>query len=308
MKLEQSFNLQMFQALRTFFDNYADVVETSPMLKADVRAYNGILATLEDKIEEENLPIAFRGEDKAAMKEKIATNIRRMLDKLTAHAIKTQDAALKMACKTAKTSFTGANDADFVRMANLELARMTQYAKVLDGYLLDENFRLLLKDSVAMYEKLSPQMRVDRVKSMATTRDRNDLFKGVKEYVECVLAAAVDSLTETQPAFVKEYQDVSTGRTPSVTSTKLVVKTVFDDTNLPAPFVQIDLPEVGISGTTDEKGHLMVKVGGKKELRLNAAKPSLLNEELSVTKIKRGRVTEIEVRMKSATLGLVAAN
>ena len=57
---------------------------------------------------------------------------------------------------------------------------------------------------------------------------------------------------------------------------------------------------------TDVNGKLYVKTGSLKELPIKASKGLFEDQEVVVTKIKRGKVTEIELRMKRATAAVNA--
>jgi hypothetical protein len=105
-----------------------------------------------------------------------------------------------------------------------------------------------------------------------------------------------------------------------------MILTVNDETNAPEPSVNILLPNLEKTVETDEKGKLVlkkslpadknapmpsfntdangkliVKTGSLRELPIKASKDLFEDQEVKVTEIKRGRVTEIEIRMKRAT-------
>lgn len=308
MRQEHSLNLDTYRAMLTFFDNYADVVENSPLLKEDVGIFRSQMEAIEAIVEEDPSVTTVTFADKHELKAKICKNIRLALDKLNAHAIKMKDETLKTACKAPASTFTNASDADFIVKARQEVTRMASFADVLDKYNLTADFRKEMAEDVETFNKMKPQLKVERSKSTVKTGNRNELFKVMKEYVEGVLFEAIDTLKDTQVDFVKEYADVSTGRTPTVSSTKLLIKTIDELTNQPIPNVAIEIPELKIKGATDSNGKLTIKVGAKKEVKLKATKAAMENQEVSVTKILRGRIKEIEVRMQGSAMTLMTVN
>ena len=308
MKQEQVVSLQTFRALQAFFKNEQSAINASAMLTEEVVMFNDKLAFLESNIENQTNTDGFTGEDKAVLKEKIATETVRMLNKLMAHAIKTKNVDLKDACLTKRTTLTNANDLDFVTLARTELDKMLKYPEVLDAYGLDAAFRKALTDNLAFYETVAPTMRVDRAKSKGKTSARNAAFDDLEEFTNFVLTQSVDSLPDTQAAFIKAFTDIKTPPAQAQQPAKVVIKTFFDGTNQPAPFVKIDALGIGYAGTTDENGKLTVKVGDKKELSFIASKDDHHDESFSMTKIKRGKTTEIVVRMRSSVLALVVGN
>jgi hypothetical protein len=307
MKQEQVVSLQTFRALQAFFKNEQSVINASAMLKEEVAMFNDKLAFLESNLENQTNTDGFTGEERVALKEKIATETVRMLNKLMAHAIKTKNMDLKDACLTKKTTLTNANDLDFVTLAKIELDKMSKYPEVLDAYGLDAAFRKALTDNLTFYETVAPTMRVDRAKSKGKTSSRNAAFDDLMEFTDFVLTQSVDSLPDTHAVFIKAFNDIKTP--PQIQQpAKVVIKTIFDGTKLPAPFVKIDALGIGYTGITDEHGKLTIKVGDKKELSFIASKDDHHNESFSLTKIKKGKTTQIVVQMRNSILALAAGN
>jgi hypothetical protein len=308
MKQEITVSIKVYRALRTFFSGEMTTVNASPILKEDVAQFNEKLDTLENILKETATSDAFTAEDRDALKDKIATELRRMFDKLLAHAIKTKNVDLRNACQTKKNTFMNANDSEFTALGKIALEQMNKYPEVLDAYGLDAAFRTSLSKNVDFYETITPQMRVDRVKSKANTSSRNDAYADLVEFVDFVLTQSVDSLPDTYAAFKNAFEDIKTPPTAPQPPPKVVVKTVFDDTGLPAPFTNVSALGIGYTGTTDEEGKLTISVGDKIALSFIASLDDHHEEKVSVKNLKRGKVREIEVRLKAKPLALGAGN
>jgi hypothetical protein len=306
MKQVHEISLETARAMDTFFDNNADIIEESALVKEDVLGFRTLYYALNDKITAENEVKIFTATDIQTFKTDIAKALRSGLDKVNAHALKTKDAVLKEACKTPFSTFTSAKDTEFVKMANTDLALLTTHKAVLSRYGLNEVFLTKLATDIANFDKMRPQLTVNRSKAVVSTGNRNEGFKVLDEYIAQVLDIAIETLTDSHSDFVKEYDSVSTGRTPSVSPTRLAITVLDDVTSLPILNAQINVPLIKAIGETDVNGKWVVRVGGKKELLLRITKQGMAPIEMTATKILRGKVLDVEVRMRVELLALAA--
>ena len=134
------------------------------------------------------------------------------------------------------------------------------------------------------------------------------------------------ALQKKYPGFVQHFLELCEKSIPPVSSTQVTIQTVNDETNAPEPYVSILLPDLEKAIEADAKGKLtlktlrpadksapmstfttdanvklIVKTGNLRELLIKASKSLFEDQQAVVKEIKRGRVIEIEVRMKRAT-------
>ena len=308
MRQDHALDLEMFRSLSVFFDNYADVVDSSPLLKEDVAAFREALNAIDGKMEAQSVVTTISAGDKATLRTKIAQNIRKCLDKITAQAIKDKNAELQAACSTTLSAMTRGSDFNFAVVAKIELTRILSYANILDKYGLKADFRKELASDISVFDKMKPQMNVERSRSIVLTGSRNDLFKSTNEFIDKVMSESIEMFNVTNPDFVKQFEDVSTGRTPSVSPTRVNILLLNDATEAPFKKGAVIVPELKLSTTTDEDGKLTVKVGGNKEVTIIGRVDGFEPQEVTVSKIIRGRSYDVVIRLKALVSALAATN
>lgn len=294
----ESMYLQDSRVKRTFFESNAAVIATSDLAKEDVGLYLALLTVFETRIEEEKTFDAITGADKQTSKGNITDKIMEAQDKLAAHAIKTDDAALKEATKAPASSFKVAKDEDFIEKVNAAIAQFNAYPAVLAKYGLAATFADDLAKDLADYKQIKPNMAIDRSKAAVITQNLHDAFGKLKEFTEKVLPLSLATLTTAHPDFINAYNRLVT-TSAAIQGIKFSVKTVNAATKKAESGVTIDVPELGMQLTTDDKGVALVKTGIITEVTVKASKESFDSQEIAVEKLRRGSTREIIIKLES---------
>ena len=302
MRQEHFLNRETYRVMNSFFEQYPDIIKTSPDLKEAVATFQENFKALDGIIADTETIKTISAADKQALKTQIAQNIRKAFDKIVVQAVKTKDKDLKAACGTTFSMMLRASETDFLELARAALKLLIQNAAILDKAGMNVAFRTGLSNDIDSYDDMKPTMERERKKSRIFRGNQMEMFDELEEYIDIVLRDAVDGMNEKFPNFVKEYNAVCVGKTPSVSPTKLAILTV-DATNKPLSIVDIGIMELESIIPTDESGKLAVKTGGKSTLTIKANKAGFVQKEMTVTKIKRGQITEVVVTMEKIEEG-----
>ena len=151
------------------------------------------------------------------------------------------------------------------------------------------------------FENMKPTMHRERKKTTIFRGNQDDKFTDIQEYIDIVLRDAMNDMAEAFPDFVKEYDEISTGKTPKSVQTLINILTV-DESGKSLSLVGIIIDELTFTGQTDVDGKLLVKVGAKKSLVIKVSKTGFVNQEVEVSKIKRGQTTDIVVTLRAAAV------
>ncbi|MBL7816421.1 MAG: carboxypeptidase regulatory-like domain-containing protein [Saprospiraceae bacterium] len=301
MRQEYVLNLETYRVMDNFFDEYGDLIEEFPLLKEDVESFKAFLEAIDSKGSDHAKARTITPADKQALRTKIAQNIRKGLDVLVAQAIKDKNKDLKTACGTTVTAFMRCSEADFLTLAREEYKRLLLYPSVLDRYELTAAYRTAIGNDIETFNQMKPILSRERSKASIIKGNQDELFEQMKEFVAKVLPLAIEKTQEKYPDFAKEYAAVSTGKTPSVSPTKLSVVAV-DESDNPIAEVTIESIEPSYTNITDASGKWSVKTGAKKEVVLKVSKAGFMNQEVTVKKIKRGQVTDVRIQMQATAI------
>jgi hypothetical protein len=275
----ESMYLQDSRVKRAFFESNAAVIATSDLAKEDVGLYLALLIVFETRIEEEKTFDATTGADKQTSKGNITDKIMEAQDKLVAHAIKTDDAALKEAMKAPASSFKVAKDEDFIEKVNAAITQFNANAAVLTKYGLSATFADDLAKDLADYKQIKPNMAVDRSKSAVITQNLHSAYDKLKEFTEKVLPISLATLATPHPDFINAYNRLIT-TSATVQGIKFSVKVVNAATKKAESGVTIDIPELGMQLTTDDKGIVLVKTGIITDVTVKASKETSIRKTL----------------------------
>ena len=294
----ESMYLQDSRVKRAFFEDNAAVIDTSDLAKEDVAFYLTLLIVFETRIAEEKAFEATTGADQKTLKVKITDNVLSVQDKLLAYAIKTGDEALKATTQNAATSFTIAKNDDFIEKVKSEIARMKKYPDVLTKYGVTETFQQELTDDLADFEKIKPNMAVDRSKSAVITKNVHDAYAKLKEFTDKSLPVGLATLASAHPDFTNGYNRLAT-TSATIQGIKFKIKVVNAVTKKAEADVTIDIPDLELQVTTDSNGIAFIKTGIITDVTVKVSKESFNSQEIVVKKLRRGSVREIIVKLES---------
>ena len=297
MQKKHAYSLNAYRALLVFFDNYADIVEKTPILKEDVATFRELVNDITDKTDPENTVITISTSDKLSLRTKITENIIKSLSKIKAQAIKDKNEDLKTEAGTTINAFQVLSETSFLELARAQVKIIQNYPTILAKYSLTAQFITELDMDVETYGSLLPKMSVQKSKSKVATGALTDIFKETKEFLNDVLTAAVETVSLDNPIFVQEFNEISSGRTPSVSPTTLILTVVHDASNLPCVGVKIESKELNYNELTSETGKLTIKTGAKKDMVFTISKNGMITQEIKVSKIMKGHTLELEIRM-----------
>ena len=297
MQKKHAYSLNAYRALLVFFDNYADIVEKTPILKEDVATFRELVNDITDKTDPENTVMTISTSDKLSLRTKITENIIKSLSKIKAQAIKDKNEDLKTEAGTTINAFQVLSETSFLELARAQVKIIQNYPTILAKYSLTAQFITELDMDVETYGSLLPKMSVQKSKSKVATGALTDIFKETKEFLNDVLTAAVETVSLDNPIFVQEFNEISSGRTPSVSPTTLILTVVDDASNLPCVGVKIESKELNYNELTSETGKLTIKTGAKKDMVFTISKNGMITQEIKVSKIMKGHTLELEIRM-----------
>ena len=297
MRKDHVFLLRTLRALLVFFDNYADVIEKYPLLKEDVAAFRALVNRISDMVDPENAIITISTASKSALRTGITERVLNAFGKIKAQAIKDKNEDLKKEATLIQKTFQAPTDADFLEVIREKVKMLQNHAGTLAKYGLNKAYLAELTDDVETFSKALPKMSVEKSQSKVATGTLQDAVKEAKEYLDDVLVHTVEMTANEFPVFVKEFNEVKTGQTPSVSPTSLVLIFIDDATNLPCLGVRVINGELKFSEVTDETGKLVIKTGAKKDLIFSAVREGMVAQEIKMGKIKKGQVLEMEIRM-----------
>ena len=297
MQKKHAYSLNAYRALLVFFDNYADIVEKTPILKEDVATFRELVNDITDKTDPENTVMTISTSDKLSLRTKITENIIKSLSKIKAQAIKDKNEDLKTEAGTTINAFQVLSETSFLELARAQVKIIQNYPTILAKYSLTAQFITELDMDVETYGSLLPKMSVQKSKSKVATGALTDIFKETKEFLNDVLTAAVETVSLDNPIFVQEFNEISSGRTPSVSPTTLILTVVDDASNLPCMGVKIESKELNYNELTSETGKLTIKTGAKKDMVFTISKNGMITQEIKVSKIMKGHTLELEIRM-----------
>jgi hypothetical protein len=199
-------------------------------------------------------------------------------------------------------------DDDFNRLMMDVVGKLTTYAQVLQKYNVKESDRLAFAAQTKNYEQLLPKMKVMNSKAVVQAGNLSDLIKQTKEFVENVLNVAVESVRDEFPDFVKEYNEVITGRLPSVNNTQVIFKVIDATTQTVLKNVSIDMEENNKNFKTDDDGRCVVKTGKYKDVTFKLSMSGYNTQTITVTKLMRGRNRDVTVNLVREAVVEVVSN
>ncbi len=297
MRQEHLLQRDTYRVMNTFFNQYPDITASTPDLKEAVATFQENFKALDDTISDAKTIKTISAADRLALKTKIAQNIRKAFDKIIVQAVKDKDKEAKAACNVSLSMMVRASEADFLDLTASAMTLLSKNTAVLDKAGMNGAFRTELSQDITVYDNMKPIMESERKKSRVFRGTQAEMFDELQEYVDIVLRDAIDGVNDAYPNFVKEYNAMCVGRTPTSSPTKLVILTV-DETDKPLSVVDIALIELATTTATNELGKLDVKMGGIKTVTLKATKTGFVEKETRVTNIKRGQTTEVLVKME----------
>lgn len=299
MTAKQHADWQNYHTLSTFFDEENDIVEAFDILKEDVAAFKTLLDAIDAKIEEIQIPPSVTSADRTALKRQMANTARNVLIKLKAHAVKTRNTGLEQFCKPSLSSIIQMEESEFVRFMSEVSKRLTTHAEAMAKYNITEEHRLAFSQNIEKYAPILPQIKVINSKASVNVDNLSALFKQTKEFIDCVLAAAVDSVVEIHPDFVKAFNEVRTGHTPTISYTQIIVKVVDEATQEPLDKANIHAAELDEVFTSNEEGKCIIRAGSNRAITLKISKLGWKAAEMTVSKIIRGRTREVTIALLS---------
>ena len=297
MRQEHLLQRDTYRVMNTFFNQYPDITESTPDLKEAVATFQENFKALDDTISDAKTIKTISAADRLALKTKIAQNIRKAFDKIVVQAVKDKDKEAKAACSVSLSMMVRASETDFLDLTESAMTLLSKNTAVLEKAGMNGAFRTELSQDIKVYDNMKPTMERERKQSRVFRGTQTEMFDELREYVDIVLRDAIDGVNDAYPNFVKEYNAMCVGRTPTTSCTKLVILTV-DETDKPLSVVDIALIELATTISTNEFGKLDVKMGGIKTVTLKAKKAGFVEKEFRVTNLKRGQTTEVLVKME----------
>ena len=323
---------ETYGVLNVFIEENTEKCQESEIVAEDVAYFQEVLAEFNDKKEEaQNLPTNL-GADNLKLKTSLSATASDIFKYLQSHGLRKKDSILLDLAKPAKTKMVSLPDADFITLMNDIAQKVTTYSDVLVLHAFTEAQQTTFKADVVTFNAAKPQVKIVRKLKKGTTKSLQTVHEELNSAVEERLMVSILVLQKKYPDFVRHFLELCEKSIPPVSATQVTIRTVNDATNAPEPFVNILLPELekAIAAdakgkltlktlnpkqsmtqmptlNTDANGKLIVKTGNLKQLLIQASKGLFEDQEAVVTKIKRGKVIDIEVRMKRAALAQNAA-
>jgi CarboxypepD_reg-like domain len=288
---------QTFRAISAYLEAESDIVNGSVVLKEDAGIFNDLLADLEAKIEDKKSNSTLNSTARNQLKQAVAETTRELLFKLKAHGIKNKDTELVQFCKPSLTTMTNMSENEFVDFTRQTVIQVNALAEVLTKYGVSADDRTAFTQNVEKFANIGLQIRVQNSKASVNSENLNELFKEIKKFTNEVLTVAVNSVTDN-PDFIKAFNDVKVGNPPSVTPTQVTVKIKDVNNGEAVKNVQISVPELKVTGFTDENGKFTVKTGSKRDITMAVSKTDWKSQEITITKLIKGRVREVEVLLE----------
>jgi translation initiation factor 2 beta subunit (eIF-2beta)/eIF-5 len=316
---------ETYGVLNVFINENTEKCQESEIVAEDVAYFQEVWAEFNDKKEEaQSLPTSLAA-DNSKLKASLSATASDIFKYLQSHAVRKKDQTLLDLAKPAKTKMMGLPDAAFITLMNDMAQKVTTYSDILVLHAFTEAEQTAFKADVATFNAAKPQVKIIRKLKKGTTQSLQTVHDELNSAVEDRLMVSILALQKKYPEFVQQFLDLCEKSIPPVAATQVTIKTVDDATNAPEPYVSILLPDLEktiaadakgklvlkkllptdknapmSAFDTDANGKLVVKTGSLKALLIKASKSSFENQEVTVTKIKRGKVTEIELRMKRA--------
>lgn len=322
---------ETYGVLNVFIEENTEKCQESEIVSEDVAYFQDVLAQFNDKKEEAQKDITSIAANNSKLKVSLSATASDIFKYLQSHGIRKKDQMLLDIPKPAKSKMVVLADADFTTLMNDIAQKVTTYSDVLVLHAFTVAQQTAFKADVTAFNAGKPQVKIVRKQKKGTTENLKTVHEELNSAVEDRLMVSILALQEKYPDFVRHFLELCEKSIPPVSATQVTILTVNDETNAPEPSVRILLPDLEktidkdakgklvlkklqptdkvapiSTFETDANGKLIVKTGNLKELLIKASKGLFEEQELSVTKIKRGRVTEIELRMKRATAAVTA--
>ncbi len=322
---------ETYGVLNVFINENAEKCQESEIVSEDVAYFQDVLAQFNDKKEEAQKDTTSIAANNSKLKASLSAQASDIFKYLQSHGIRKKDQTLLDIPKPVKSKMMVLADADFSTLMNDIVQKVTTYSDVLVLHAFTEAEQAAFKADVIAFNTGKPQVKIVRKQKKGTTENLKTVHEELNSAVEDRLMVSILTLQKKYPDFVRQFLDLCEKSIPPVSATQVTILAVNDETNAPLPSVTILLPDLEKTVEADAKGKLVlkkllstdkstqmstfetdangklyVKTGNLKELPIKASKGLFEDQEVVVTKIKRGRVTEIELRMKRATAAMTA--
>ena len=318
---------ETYGVLNVFINENTEKCQENEFLAEDVAYFKEVLTQFNEKKEEvENLDTNIAA-DNLKLKASLSERASLIFKFLQSQGVRKKDQTLLDMPKPSKTAMLALSHADFIALMAEMVIRVTTHGGVLVLNAFTEADQAAFKADVAAFNAAKPQIKIIGKFKKGTTQNLKTLHEELNSAVEDRLMVSILALQKKYPDFVQHFLELCEKSIPPVSATQVIIQTVNDETNAPEPFVSILLPdlektiEADAKGkltlktlrpadkntsmptlNTDANGKLIVKTGNLKQLLIKASKGLFEDQEAVVKEIKRGKVIEIEVRMKRATM------
>jgi uncharacterized protein YfeS len=322
---------ETYGVLHVFINENTDKCQENEIVAEDVAYFQEMLTLFNDKKEEAKKPTTSIAASNAQLKVSLSARASDIFKYLQSHGVRKKDQILLDMPKPTKTVMSLLPDSDFIQLMSEMVLRVTTHSAVLVLHAFTEEEQATFKADVATFNAAKPQIRIIGKLQKGTTKNLKTVHEELNSAVEDRLMVSILALQKKYPAFVQHFLELCEKSIPPVSATQVTIQTVNDETNAPEPFVTILLPnlektiEADTKGKltlkslnpkdknaqvstfeTDTNGKLIVKTGNLKQLLIKASKGLFEDQEVVVTGIKRGKVLEIELRMKRAAVAQAA--
>ena len=304
MTTMQSAEVEMFRKVREFLRQYPTIVDSSVLLKDDVTGFMNHLSALDDKVKSVNDAVELTGEDKINLRKRITDETLRLLSFLSHHALKSDNKMLKKLTDTKSSTIKQMTDADFIEFCKQVDEKIVENKAILLQYRVTEDDQSALLNKIEIFRSVKPQVGLNQAKQTILNGDIATGVQDLKKFLSNSLDKVVPTVNDTNPDFVRLYNESRFRRDPSKSVTQLVLNVV-DANNNPLSNVTVFVAELNLTDKTDDKGQVTFKVGNQTELTCTISKASFKNETAAFSGFKRSNTSVETMKMQVGEMMLI---
>ena len=304
MTTMQSAEVEMFRKVREFLRQYPTIVDSSVLLKDDVTGFMNHLSALDDKVKSVNDAVELTGEDKINLRKRITDETLRLLSFLSHHALKSDNKMLKKLTDTKSSTIKQMTDADFIEFCKQVDEKIVENKAILLQYRVSEDTQTALLNKIEIFRSVKPQVGLNQAKQTILNGDIATGVQDLKKFLSNSLDKVVPTVNDTNPDFVRLYNESRFRRDPSKSVTQLILNVV-DANNNPLSNVTVFVAELNLTDKTDDKGQVTFKVGNQTELTCTISKASFKNETAAFSGFKRSNTSVETMKMQVGEMMLI---
>lgn len=284
-----------FESISLFLKEEKAIVAANELLVEEAAAFEIIHTAFKEAKNESSKTAPLKTSDKNTIKKYLLDTTRTLLTYLLSFGTSKGLTDLIVFCQSAPKSLSKLSDEELKNLVKETVHQMTVYSTELLRYRFTLEKQTYFAKQVTAFDNIKSQLNIEVSRTTSKGNTLSDKYKALKAFIKVRLDAAVLTEEETNPSFVKLYQDLRLTTAPKKTSTSLIIKTLNDNTKTFEPFVDITIEALKFVGKTDETGKISIKTGLLKNVTIVASKSELKTQIVTVNNILRGRIRNVDI-------------